>query len=82
MTEEIDELTVANRINGTENDCILSIISAPKQEEFIAKNKNVLNSRVWLGLGSGGQLEWEKGKSGRSLPINVRHAQINSCNRL
>lgn len=65
MTEEIDELTVHNRINGTENDCILSIISAPKQEEFIAKNKNVLNSRVWLGLGSGGQLAWDRGKSGR-----------------
>lgn len=65
MTEDVDELTVANRINGTENDCILSIISAPRQEEFIAKNRNVLNSRVWLGLGRGERLEWERGKNGR-----------------
>lgn len=42
-----------NAINGGEVDCVLAALSAPLQEEFIAKNKGILNARIWLGLGKG-----------------------------
>lgn len=48
--DRADEMLV-NDINGGEVDCILSALSVPLQEEFIAKNKGVLNARIWLGLG-------------------------------
>lgn len=40
-----------NAINGEEVDCVLSALSSPLQEELISKNRNVMNARVWLGLG-------------------------------
>ena len=40
-----------NAINGTETDCILSVLPSPFQERFIAANKALLNVRVWLGGG-------------------------------
>lgn len=45
-----DDMLV-NAINGGENDCVLSMLSAPLQEEFIVKNRSILNTRIWLGLG-------------------------------
>ncbi len=48
--DRADEMLV-NDINGGEVDCVLSALSVPLQEEFIAKNKGVLNARIWLGLG-------------------------------
>lgn len=48
--DRADEMLV-NDINGGEVDCVLAALSAPLQEEFIAKNKGVLNARIWLGLG-------------------------------
>lgn len=47
-----DDMLV-NAINGGEVDCVISILSPPLQEEFIAKNRCVLNTRIWLGLGKG-----------------------------
>lgn len=47
-----DDMLV-NAINGGEVDCVISILSPPLQEEFIAKNRCVLNARIWLGLGKG-----------------------------
>ena len=35
-------------------DCVLSALSSPLQEELISKNRNVMNARVWLGLGKDG----------------------------
>ena len=43
---------VINDINGTETDCILSVLPSPYQEQFICENKALLNARVWLGCGS------------------------------
>ena len=43
-----------NAINGEEVDCVLSALSSPLQEELISKNRNVMNARVWLGLGKDG----------------------------
>lgn len=48
--DRADEMLV-NDINGDEVDCVLAALSVPLQEEFIAKNKGVLNARIWLGLG-------------------------------
>lgn len=49
--QEAREENVVNDINGTETDCILSVLPAPYQEEFISRNKALLNARVWLGCG-------------------------------
>lgn len=47
-----DDMLV-NAINGGEVDCVISILSSPLQEEFIAKNRGILNTRIWMGLGKG-----------------------------
>lgn len=49
--EDRREETVINDINGTETDCILSVLPSPYQEQFISKSKTLLNARVWLGCG-------------------------------
>ena len=45
-----DDMLV-NAINGSEVDCVLSALSVPLQEDFIAKNRNLLDVRVWIGVG-------------------------------
>ena len=45
------EETVINDINGTETDCILSVLPSPYQEQFISRNKALLNARLWFGCG-------------------------------
>ncbi len=45
-----DEMIV-NAINGTEAACILSVLSSPLQEEFIIKNKMLLNVHIFMGMG-------------------------------
>ena len=53
------EENVINEINGTETDCILSVLSSPYQEQFIDRNKAQLNAKVWFGCGAvfGGEQE-------------------------
>ena len=46
------EENVINEINGTETDCILSVLTPPYQEQFIMRNKPLLNAKVWLGCGA------------------------------
>ena len=46
-----DDMLV-NAINGSEVDCILSALSVPLLEDFIAKNRNLLDARVWVGVGN------------------------------
>lgn len=46
-----DDMLV-NAINGSEVDCILSALSVPLQEDFIARNRNLLDARVWVGVGN------------------------------
>lgn len=50
--QEFSEDTVVNKINGAEADCIISLLSSPMQETFVLKNKQLLNSRLWIGLGA------------------------------
>lgn len=42
---------VVNAINGADIDCVISSLSSPLQEDFVTKNRNILNANVWLGLG-------------------------------
>ena len=53
------EENVINEINGTETDCIFSVLSSPYQEEFIDRNRALLNAKVWFGCGAvfGGEQE-------------------------
>lgn len=46
-----DDMLV-NAINGGEVDCILAALRAPLQQDFIAGNRNLLDARVWLGMGT------------------------------
>lgn len=57
------EENVINTINGEEPDCILSVLSSPWQEQFIAKGRALLNARLWLGCES--ILKWGKAKKRR-----------------
>ena len=49
--DERREEEVVNDINGTETDCILSVLPVPYQESFISRNRMLLNTKVWLGCG-------------------------------
>ena len=42
---------IINEINGAEVDCILAGLSSPVQEYFLGRCKNVLNAKIWLGIG-------------------------------
>lgn len=48
VTSEED---VINDVNGAEIDCVLSALPSPAQEDFIARNRALLNARLWLGCG-------------------------------
>lgn len=41
-----------NLVNGAETACILSVLPSPLEEEFISRNKALVNARLWLGLGN------------------------------
>ena len=43
---------VMNRLNGAEVECILSTLLSPLEERFVAKNKSIINARVWFGFGA------------------------------
>lgn len=45
------EEEVVNDINGTETDCVLSVLSSPYQESFISRNRTLLNTKLWFGCG-------------------------------
>ncbi len=67
--QEAREENVINDINGTETDCILSVLHTPYQEEFVSRNRGLLDVRVWLGCGAAfAQQYTNRGPSGR-----VRH---------
>lgn len=42
---------VVNAVNGGEVDCVVAALPAPLQEEFVVRNRNLMNARVWIGLG-------------------------------
>lgn len=46
------EEAVINTINGTETDCLISILTSPYQESFISRNRALLNVKTWFGCGA------------------------------
>ena len=46
------EENVINEINGTETDCIFSVLPSPHQEHFITEYRALLKAKVWLGCGA------------------------------
>lgn len=49
--DESGDDMILNQINGLEVDCILSELSVGRQEAFIARNRNLLNARIWMRTG-------------------------------
>ena len=41
-----------NLVNGAEAECILSALPSPIEEQFIFRNKSLVNARMWLGFGN------------------------------
>lgn len=41
-----------NLVNGAEAECILSALPSPIEEQFIYRNKSLVNARIWLGFGN------------------------------
>ncbi len=66
-----DDMLV-NAINGAETDCVLSMLCSPLQEDFAAKNRALLNTRILFGMGKalrrGKRPALERKKSPDSLP--------------
>lgn len=46
----MDDMLV-NAINGGEVDSVIAVLSSPVQEEFVARNRSLINARMWLGAG-------------------------------
>ncbi len=63
------EENIINDINGTETDCIISVLSSPYQEQFITRNRTLLNAKLWLGCGS----MFEKSQEERMPLGQIRH---------
>jgi|GEM_PF-1033820 len=49
--DRADDMLV-NAINGAEVEVVLSMLPTPFEEEFVIKNKNVINARLFMGMGS------------------------------
>lgn len=54
---------ILNNINGAGADCVLSMLPSPMQERFAARNRILINARLWLGLGGNIRLPIEKKKN-------------------
>ena len=50
-SDRADDMLV-NAINGGEVDCVISALEPPLQEDFIIQNRALLNTALWVGLGS------------------------------
>ena len=53
---------IVNEINGLEIDCILSELDLAGREAFIARNRIIVNARVWLRVGK--QLRLQETETG------------------
>lgn len=73
------EENVINIINGIEPDCIISGLSVPYSEQFIVRNRALLNARVWIGgVNSLGNKEKRKtfGKIREFITKKIFHYQV------
>lgn len=51
MKQGMSDDMILNLINGAEAACVISTLPSPIQEQFIIRNKNLLNAKVWFGFG-------------------------------
>ena len=63
------EKEVVNDINGTETDCVLSVLSSPYQENFISRYRTLLNTKLWFGCGA----MLSKSYDDRKVVQQIRH---------
>lgn len=47
----LSEEMIINQINGAETDCVMAFMESPLQEEFLIRNRLLINTKVWIGLG-------------------------------
>lgn len=64
----ISDDMIVNKVNGTETDCIVAFLSSPLQEQFVIRNRSLLNARMWIGLGR----ETEEKLSGRIVKNRLK----------
>lgn len=64
---------VVNAINGGEVDCVIAALSAPAQEQFIARNRSLLNARVWLGVGKAVKTVYKTGRRKKKIMNFIIH---------
>jgi N-acetylglucosaminyldiphosphoundecaprenol N-acetyl-beta-D-mannosaminyltransferase len=48
-----DEDAIINDINAEATDVIISVLSSPRQEYFLANHKDKLSAKLWYGVGEG-----------------------------
>lgn len=73
------EENVINIINGIEPDCIVSGLHVPYSEQFIIRNRALLNARLWIGGMNFLYLKKNKkpmGKIGEFLMKKIFHYQV------
>ena len=63
---ETDDMLV-NAINGNEADCVIAILHPPVQELFIARNRSLINARIWLGAGGILKAIYKKKQAGKGI---------------
>jgi N-acetylglucosaminyldiphosphoundecaprenol N-acetyl-beta-D-mannosaminyltransferase len=68
--EKSDELKLIDQINEAKPDVLFVALGAPKQEMFIHKYKNILNTRIAMGVG--GSLDVYSGNSKRAPKIFIK----------
>lgn len=49
--DEVESLTIVDRINETKPDVLFVALGAPRQEKWIANNRKILNAKVAMGVG-------------------------------
>lgn len=67
-----DDLVV-NAVNGAETDCVIAALSSPGQEDFIVRNRMLLNARVWLGVGKGENPIYRSGGRLKKITQFINH---------
>lgn len=51
-SQAISDDMLLNLVNGAEADCVLSVLPSPTEEQFVFRNKMLVNTKLWLGLGN------------------------------
>ena len=77
--EEIPESEIVEAINATRAEIVFVALGVPKQEEFIARNREKINARILMGVGA--SLDFLSGKK-RRAPIWMRNIGLEWLFRL